>query len=107
MTWTPGKYTVRGGWGIFNDWYETSLYEQTLRVNGVTQQDVVVQNPGYPDPFARRACGGAAGRASSGSAENLAMPWMHQASIGVERTSVRCACRPTTSCSAATTSSER
>jgi hypothetical protein len=85
VTWTPGKYTVRGGWGIFNDWYETSLYEQTLRVNGVTQQDLVVQNPGYPDPFA-----GALAVVLPASiirqSENLAMPWMHQASIGVERT---------------------
>ena len=49
FTWTPGKYTVRGGYGIFNDWYDSSTYEQTLRVNGVTQQDLVVQNPLYPD----------------------------------------------------------
>ncbi len=84
MTWTPGKYTVRGGWGIFNDWYETSLYEQTLRVNGVTQQDVVVQNPGYPDPFAG-AFATVLPASIIRSSENLAMPWMHQASIGVER----------------------
>jgi hypothetical protein len=85
VTWTPGKYTVRGGWGIFNDWYETSLYEQTLRVNGVTQQDLVVQNPGFPDPFA-----GALAIVLPPSiireSEHLTMPWMHQASIGVERT---------------------
>ena len=49
FTWTPGKYTVRGGYGIFNDWYESNIYEQTLRVNGVTQQELVVQNPIYPD----------------------------------------------------------
>ena len=48
FTWTPGKYTVRGGYGIFNDWYKSNVYEQTLRVNGVTQQDLVVQNPVYP-----------------------------------------------------------
>ena len=85
FTWTPGKYTVRGGWGIFNDWYQTSLYEQTLRVNGITQQDLVIQSPGYPDPFA-----GAFATVLPPSiireSESLAMPWMHQASIGVERT---------------------
>jgi hypothetical protein len=84
VTWTPGKYTVRGGWGIFNDWYETSLYEQTLRVNGVTQQDIVVQNPGYPDPFAG-AFATVLPPSVIHSSENLAMPWMHQASLGVER----------------------
>ena len=85
MTWTPGKYTIRGGWGIFNDWYESSLYEQTLRVNGITQQDLVIQQPGYPDPF-----DGAGAVVLPPSVlladEGLRLPWMHQASIGLERT---------------------
>ena len=85
FTWTPGKYTVRGGYGIFNDWYDSSTYEQTLRVNGVTQQDLVVQNPLYPD-----TTGGAlANPLPPGrylAAQGLQMPYLHQASIGVERT---------------------
>jgi len=86
FTWAPSKWTVRGGWGIFNDWYDASVYEQTLFVNGVNQQDVVVLRPGYPDPY----IGGIASetlppsiiRAISG----LAMPHLQQASIGLERT---------------------
>jgi hypothetical protein len=85
FTWTPGKYTVRGGYGMFNDWFESSVYEQTLRVNGVTQQDIVVQNPVYPD-----TTGGALANALPPSkyqaALGLQMPYLHQASIGVERT---------------------
>jgi hypothetical protein len=85
FTWTPGKYTLRGGYGIFNDWYESSVYEQTLRVNGVTQQDNVVQNPLYPD-----TTGGALNNTLPPSkylaALGLQMPYLHQASIGVERT---------------------
>ena len=85
FTWTPGKYTVRGGYGLFNDWYESSLYEQTLRLNGVTQQEIVVQNPIYPD-----ASGGLFGTPLPPSryqaAAGLQMPYLHQASIGVERT---------------------
>ncbi len=85
FSWTPGKYTVRGGYGIFNDWYESSVYEQTLRVNGVTQQDLVVQNPTYPD-----TTGGAFANPLPPSkyqaALGLRMPYLHQASIGVERT---------------------
>ena len=85
FTWTPGKYTVRGGYGIFNDWYDSSTYEQTLRVNGVTQQDLVVQNPLYPD-----TTGGALANPLPPSkymaALGLQMPYLHQASIGVERT---------------------
>ena len=84
FTWTPGKYTVRGGWGIFNDWFETGLYEQTLRVNGITQQDLVIQNPGFPDPYAG-AFATALPPSIIRASANLSMPGMHQASVGVER----------------------
>ena len=54
LTWSPfksGRTTVRAGGGIFYDWLEADVYEQTLRVDGVRQTDLVVRNPGYPDPF--------------------------------------------------------
>jgi hypothetical protein len=54
-TWSPfrnGKTTVRAGGGIFHDWLESETFEQTLRVDGFRQQDLVIRNPGYPDPFA-------------------------------------------------------
>jgi hypothetical protein len=54
-TWSPSKKgttTVRGGVGLFYDWYDAQVYEQTLRVDGTRQQDLVIQNPGFPDPFA-------------------------------------------------------
>ena len=53
-TWSPlksGATTIRGGVGIFYEWYDSQLYEQTLRVDGTRQTDLVVQNPGFPDPF--------------------------------------------------------
>jgi Carboxypeptidase regulatory-like domain len=53
-TWSPfksGSTTFRGGVGVFYDWYDAQIYEQTLRVDGTRQQDVVVQNPGFPDAF--------------------------------------------------------
>jgi hypothetical protein len=86
FTWNPlGRRTVlRGGYGTFFDWYETSLYDQTLRVNGVAQRDLLIIDPGYPNPL-----GGTApiilpgGRVQSES--DLKMPHIHQASIGVER----------------------
>ena len=59
FTWSPfknGRTTVRGGGGIFYEWLESEIYEQTLRVDGTRQRDLVIMNPGYPDPFA----GGAA-----------------------------------------------
>lgn len=85
FTWAPNKWTVRGGWGIFNDWYDSSVYEQTLFVDGVNQQDVVVLRPGYPDPN-----GGALSQALPPSViralSGLSMPHLQQASVGVERT---------------------
>jgi hypothetical protein len=84
-TWAVGKYTVRGGYGIFYDWYESNDFEQVLRVNGVTQQETVIRFPGYPDPT-----GGQIGDPLPPSriveASGLRMPYVHQASIGVERT---------------------
>jgi len=80
-----GKYTIRGGYGIFNDWYDASDYQQVLLVNGVTQQDEVIRFPGYPDPS-----GGAIATPLPPSkilqAAGLSMPYVRQASIGIERT---------------------
>ena len=55
FAWSPfasGRTTVRGGGGMFYDWLDAQTYEQTLRVDGTRQQDLVIRNPGYPDPFA-------------------------------------------------------
>ena len=57
VTWSPfksAKTTFRAGAGVFYDWYDTALYEDTLRVNGVNQKDIIIDQPCYPDPF---ACG--------------------------------------------------
>lgn len=54
VAWTPNKsgtITIRAGAGIFYDWFDAGTYEQALRVDGRRQRDLVVQNPGYPDPL--------------------------------------------------------
>jgi hypothetical protein len=54
LTWSPfknGKTTVRAGGGLFYEWLDADTFEQTLRVDGTRQQDLVIVNPGYPDPF--------------------------------------------------------
>ncbi len=86
-TWSPfksGSVTLRGGVGIFYDWYDAQTYEQTLRVDGVRQQDVIVQNPGYPDPFA-----GASAIVLPPSrylqSPALSLPTIVRTNIGVER----------------------
>src|SRR4029078_9361554 len=48
FTWQVSKYTVRGGYGVFNDWYDASDYQQVLLVNGVTPQAEGIWYPGDP-----------------------------------------------------------
>jgi hypothetical protein len=53
VTWAPfksGQTTLRGSAGIFYDWLPNSTYEQTLRVDGLKQQELNILNPPYPDP---------------------------------------------------------
>jgi len=53
VTWAPtasGQTTLRASTGIFYDWLPTGTYEQSLRVDGVRQQELNVFDPSYPDP---------------------------------------------------------
>ena len=86
-TWSPfksGTTTIRGGAGIFYEWYDSQLYEQTLRVDGTRQTDLVVQNPGFPDPFV----GGDVVVLPSSrylQAANLTLPRTFRTNVGVEQ----------------------
>ena len=86
FTWSPfkhGKTTVRGGGGIFYDWLDPDTYEQTLRVDGVQQRDLVITNPGYPEPLG----GGASQQILPGSkymlADDLVMPRRVMGNVGL------------------------
>lgn len=82
-TWTLGKTNIRGGWGMFYDWYDSSLYEQTIRLDGTHQIEEVIINPSYPDVT------GSGGTSLPASvirpAALLTQPTIQQASIGFER----------------------
>lgn len=82
FTWNATKKTtVRGGYGIFYDWYDSAVYEQTIRVDGNHQIDAIVQNPSFPvtDVSGTRL------PASLIRAASLNQPIIQQASIGLER----------------------
>jgi len=53
LTWAPGttgRTTVRASYGIFYNWMSTNVYEQTLRVDGVRQREINIENPPFPNP---------------------------------------------------------
>ena len=86
FVWSPkknGTITLRGGAGIFYDWFGAQTYEQTLRVDGERQRDLVITNPGFPNPLS----GGnqtilPASRIQSDP--DLQIPYIIQASVGME-----------------------
>ncbi len=87
LAWSPfkqGGTTIRAGAGAFYDWFGADTYEQTLRINGARQRETVINNPGFPDPFA----GGSAVVLPASRytvAPDLQMPYVAQASVGVEQ----------------------
>ncbi|PWT94251.1 MAG: hypothetical protein C5B55_02985 [Blastocatellia bacterium] len=86
FVWSPkksGSITLRGGAGIFYDWLGSQTYEQTLRVDGQHQLDVLITHPGYPNPLS----GGVQTTLPPSIIQldsQLSMPYIIQASFGME-----------------------
>jgi hypothetical protein len=85
LTWAPGgngRTTIRTSYGIFYNWLSGGTYEQTLRINGVRQQEINIVDPTYPDP------GGAAAISVSNKylLGDLKMERIHRYSAAIERT---------------------
>ncbi len=52
LAWTTKARTVlRFGLGAFYEWHATSLIEEAQRLEGSSSYELVIQNPGYPDPI--------------------------------------------------------
>ena len=88
VAWTPAALsgtTFRAGAGVFYDWYDASLHEETLRLDGTRQRDLIVTDPGWPDPFA--GTGGVEVPAPSivRAGQDVQLPTTRRLSIGVEQ----------------------
>jgi hypothetical protein len=92
FTWAPfgsQRSAIRGGYGLFYDWYEANLYDQTLRVDGTTVKDVRITctefNAYCADVLSMdlASLAGVAGRIQA--SEDLQMPRVHQASLSYDR----------------------
>lgn len=88
VSWTPpsmGETTIRAGAGFFTDSYSFGLHEQTLRLDGTRQRDLIVSDPGWPDAFS-----GAGGidmprPAIVTASGELRLPTTRRLSLGAER----------------------
>ncbi len=99
FSWAPfgsQRSAVRGGYGLFYDWYDANLYSQTLRVDGVTVQDIRItcselndycaSGANSFDPLAPGVSGLSIARSGRIQASpDLEMPMVHQASISYDR----------------------
>jgi hypothetical protein len=95
VTWAPfGSQTsaIRGGYGVFYDWYEANLYDQTLRVDGTAVRDIRIScllandycaNVTNLDAVTAGLTMSASGRIQASS--DLQMPRVQQASISYDR----------------------
>jgi hypothetical protein len=89
---TPPKVVIRGGYGIFYDRFQTQSILQATRLNGVTQQQFIINNPtcfpGIDVAVASFSNCGAATSASSNVYQigsSLHAPYTLQGAVSVER----------------------
>jgi len=83
FTYSLRKGNIRGGYGVFYDWLESSIYEQVVRVDGTQQTDEIIINPSYPEVGLGAGTSLAASRIQLGP--QLTQPTIQQASIGYDR----------------------
>ena len=86
---TPPKTVLRAGFGIFYDRFTQDLIMNVTRLNGINQQQVIVQNPTfYPNvpPFEDLIAMGSATRPTKYEiSPDLRSPYTMQIGIGLER----------------------
>ena len=85
LAWSAGRTTCRFGAGIFHDWLDAGTAGEILRLDGKRNREVILEHPGFPDPFeAGVDVTPAPGRRELGP--RLRMPQLWQLSVEVART---------------------
>jgi len=75
---------IRGGGGVFHQRLNVNNVDQLIRLDGTRQQQIVIRNPSYPNPF----LGGSASLFPTSlrvRAEDLAAPYNMNSSITLEQ----------------------
>ena len=85
--WSQQKFVLRGGVGLFYDRFALANTLTSLRYNGITQQQYVVNNPSfYPTiPSGSSLASSLSGQVIQQTAPNLRAPYLMQTMISVER----------------------
>ena len=84
--WSPfksGRMAIRGGAGVFYDWLATATYGELLSEDGQRGTNLIVRNPGFPNPFS----GGlqiVLPPSRSQRATDLRTPYLIQGSLNVQ-----------------------
>src|SRR5262249_17909569 len=88
VSWTPSskvRTTLRPSAGIAHTPMDARMYQQLLLVDGVAQRDVVISNPGYPDPFSAGMIEAAVPSGVIRARRKLVMPFSHWYTRGVDQ----------------------
>jgi hypothetical protein len=87
IAWSPfksGRTTIRGGVGVFYEWLTATTYGEVLSEDGQRGVNLVIRNPGFPNPYS----GGlqiVLPPSRSQQAANLQNPYILQGSLQVQR----------------------
>jgi hypothetical protein len=85
LAWSPsrrGTTTVRAGAGLFSEWLAPEVYHQSRLLDGTQQFDILIHQPGYPEPDENS---GVVRRERYGLSPDVRLPLVTAASIGVEQ----------------------
>src|SRR5580658_2279311 len=84
----PPKFVLRGGFGIFYDRFQEEQILEADRLNGITQEQFVIDNPVCPSLTSFASCSGVVTPATPTRYQispSLAAPYTVQGAISVER----------------------
>jgi hypothetical protein len=87
FAWSPfkdGRTVIRGGAGIFYDWFGADTFGQTLSVDGQRQFDTFILNPSFPNPFSEGS-GVTLPPSRVQANQQLLNPYIEQASLSIQR----------------------
>ena len=88
FAFAPGKKqktVFRGGVGVFYENTDAEVIGTMLRLNGKAVREIVLSNPGYPDPFSDQPIGQILPSSIVRFAPALRLPYIVQYSAGIER----------------------